>query len=90
MANKQSAIKHLRSSRRKQARNQIFRGRARSAVKKARRTIDTGHLEEAQEAVRVAGIALDKAAQKGVIHKNNAARRKSRLMQQLNKAERAA
>jgi len=90
LANKQSAIKHLRSSKRKQARNQIFRGRARTAVKKARHTIDAGRLEEAREDVRAASIALDKAAQKGIIHKNNAARHKSRLMQQLNKAERVA
>jgi small subunit ribosomal protein S20 len=40
--------------------------------------------------VRTAAVALDKAAAKGIIHKNNAARRKSRLMQQLNQMERAA
>jgi small subunit ribosomal protein S20 len=39
--------------------------------------------------VRLAAAALDKAAQKGIIHQNNAARRKSRLMQRLNQAERA-
>jgi small subunit ribosomal protein S20 len=90
LANKQSAIKRLRSSKRKQERNRVHFGRARTAVKKARRLMDAGHLEEAREAVQVAASALDKAAQKGVIHKNNAARRKSRLMQHLNKAERAA
>jgi small subunit ribosomal protein S20 len=52
--------------------------------------MDKGHLEEAREAVRVAVAALDKAAKKGIIHKNNAARRKSRLMRQLNQVERAA
>lgn len=52
--------------------------------------MDKGHLEEAHEAVRVAVAALDKAAKKGIIHKNNAARRKSRLMRQLNQVERAA
>jgi small subunit ribosomal protein S20 len=89
-ANKKSAIKHIRSSKRKRSRNQIHRGRARSAVKKARRLIDEGHLEEAQEAVRVAVSALDRAAGKGVIHKSKAARHKSRLMQRLNQANRAA
>jgi len=49
-----------------------------------------GQLEESREAVRVAVVALDRAAQKGIIHKNNAARRKSRLMQQLSQIERAA
>ncbi len=89
MANKKSAIKRLRSAKRRQLRNRNFRGQARTAVKKARQKIEAGRLEEAQEAVRVASVALDKAAQKGIIHKNNAARRKSRLMQQLNRAERA-
>jgi len=52
--------------------------------------MDEGRLEEAREAVRVAVSALDNAAQKGVIHKNNAARCKSRLMRHLNQIERAA
>jgi len=51
--------------------------------------MDEVRLEEAREAVRMAVSALDKAAEKGIIHKNNAARRKSRLMQRLNQAERA-
>ncbi len=74
---------------RRQARNKMYTSRARTAVKKARELIDAGHLEEAQEAVRLAVVALDKAAQKGIIHQNNAARRKSRLMHRLNQAERA-
>jgi small subunit ribosomal protein S20 len=90
LANTKSAIKHLRSAERRRLRNQVYTGRARTAVKKARRLIDAGRLEEAREAVRVAASALDKAAEKGIIHKNNAARRKSRLMRQLNQAERAA
>jgi small subunit ribosomal protein S20 len=49
--------------------------------------MDEGHLEEAREAVHVAVSALDKAAEKGIIHKNNAARRKSRLMRRLNQIE---
>jgi small subunit ribosomal protein S20 len=52
--------------------------------------IEEGHLEEAREAVKEAQAALDKAAQKGVIHKNKAARRKSRLMEQLNQLEEQA
>lgn len=68
----------------------MHKGRARTAVKKARLLIEAGKLEEAREAVRAAISALDRAAEKGVIHKNNAARRKSRLMQRLNQLERAA
>jgi len=52
--------------------------------------MEEGRLEEAREAVSVAISALDKAAEKGIIHKNNAARRKSRLMRRLNQIERAA
>jgi small subunit ribosomal protein S20 len=52
--------------------------------------MDRGDPEQAREAVRAAASALDKAAEKGIIHKNNAARRKSRLMRQLNQIERAA
>jgi small subunit ribosomal protein S20 len=90
LANTKSAIKRLRSAERRYLRNRAFRGRARTAVKKARLLIDRGQLEEGREAVRVAVSALDKAAVKGIIHKNNAARRKARLVQRLHQAERAA
>ena len=56
-------------------------------MKKARILIEAGNLDEAREAVRMATSALDRAAEKGIIHKNNAARRKSRLAQALNQAE---
>jgi small subunit ribosomal protein S20 len=52
--------------------------------------MDAGRLDEARKAVQVAVSALDKAAAKGIIHKNNADRRKSRLMRRLNQMERAA
>lgn len=90
MANTKSAIKRLRSAERRRLHNRVYSGRARTAVKKARQLITRGNLEEAREAVQVATRALDKAAAKGIIHRNNAARRKSRLMQQLNQAEKAA
>ena len=86
MANLKSSIKRIRSSRRKAAYNQIHRSTARTYVKKARRLIDEGNLEEAQQVVQQAIRALDRAAQKGVIHHNNAARRKSRLVKHLNQA----
>jgi len=87
VANIKSAIKRMRSSRRKQERNRVFRSQARTFVKKARTLIDEGQLDEAQEAVQQAISALDKAAEKGIIHKNNAARRKSRLVQHFNRAK---
>ena len=90
MPNKPSAAKRVRSSKRKEEINRVHRGRARTADKRARRLIEEGHLEEARKAVKEAQAALDKAAQKGVIHKNKAARRKSRLMEQLNELEQQA
>ena len=90
LANTKSAIKRLRSSERRRLHNRVYRGQARTAVKKARGLMAAGNLEEAREAVQAASRALDKAAAKGIIHKNNAARRKSRLMQRLNQAENAA
>lgn len=90
MANTRSAQKRLRSAERRRLHNRVYRGRTRTAVKKALLLIDEGRVEEAREAVRLAVSALDKAAEKGIIHKNNAARRKSRLAQYLNQAERAA
>jgi small subunit ribosomal protein S20 len=89
LANTQSAIKRLRSSERRRLRNRVYRGGARTAVKKARHLLETGQVEEAREAVQMAVCALDKAAAKGIIHKNNAARRKARLVHQLNLAEEA-
>jgi small subunit ribosomal protein S20 len=86
LANTQSAIKAMRNSERKRTQNKTYRSRARTYVKRARTLIDAGRLEEAQEAVRVAASVLDRAAQKGIIHENNAARRKSRLVRMLNRA----
>lgn len=90
MANTQSAIKRIRSSERKRRINQVHRSRARTYVKRARQLITSGNLEEAEAMAHQAASALDKAAQKGIIHKNKAARSKSRLMKQLNQAKQQA
>jgi small subunit ribosomal protein S20 len=87
LANLKSSIKRVRTSRRKAAHNQIVRSTARTYVKKARRLIEAGELDQAEQVVRQAVSALDKAAEKGVIHRNNAARRKSRLVKFLNQAK---
>ena len=83
MANIKSQIKRNRQNKKRRLHNRIFRGRARTFIKRARMAIDTEPQEVADAAVREAICALDKAAGKGVIHKNNAARRKSRLMRNL-------
>ena len=85
MANIHSAIKRNRSSKRRAVRNQTTRSKARSAVKDARVAIASG--EDVSKNVNAAASALDKAASKGIIHKRNAARRKSRLMKAAAKAQ---
>ncbi len=89
MANKQSAIKRIRSSGRKRLRNQLYRSRARTFIKRARQLAGEGNLEEAQAAAEQAITTLDKAAVRGIIHRNNASRRKSRLIRMLANAEQA-
>jgi small subunit ribosomal protein S20 len=86
LANLKSSIKRVRSSRRRAQHNQVTRSTARTYVKKARTLIEQGELDEAATVVNQAVKALDRAAQKGVIHRNNAARRKSRLVKALNQA----
>ncbi len=84
MANHASAIKRNRQNEKRRIHNRTYRNRARTLVKKAREAIASGDVAQAEEAVRLAQKDLDMAARRGVIHKRNAARRKSRLMQQLN------
>lgn len=84
MANIKSAIKRIRSSERKRARNKPVRTALKTYVRSAQAQIVAGN-DTSAEAVVNAISALDKAANKGIIHKNQAARRKSRLMAKLNK-----
>ncbi len=83
MANIKSAIKLNKQNEKRRILNRVYRGRARTFIARARVAIDGKDAEVAQAATLEAISALDKAAQKGVIHKNNAARRKSRLMKKL-------
>ena len=87
MANIKSQIKRNRQNIKRRARNRVVRGNFRTALRKARLAIESGDVEQANEAAKAATKALDKAAAKGVIHKNKAARQKSRLMQSLHSME---
>lgn len=87
MANLKSQIKRNRQNEKRRLRNRHYRGRARTFIKQARIEINEGNLEEAKSSTLAAIKALDKAAEKGVIHKNNASRRKSRLMKKLAELE---
>jgi small subunit ribosomal protein S20 len=82
-----SALKALRRDARKAGYRGKVRTTTRTEVKKTRALIASGKLVDAEKALQEAVSALDKAAEKGVIHKNNAARRKARLMTAFNKAK---
>ena len=78
MANIKSAEKRWRQSLKRRLRNRAVRTATRTQIKTVNRTIGAG--EPSEDALKLAIRSLDKAAEKGIIHPNNAARRKSRLM----------
>ncbi len=82
MANIKSQIKRNQQNEKRRLNNRNNRGSARTAVNQARAAFEAED-PNTKEAVLKAISVLDKAAEKGVIHKNNAARRKSRLMKKL-------
>jgi small subunit ribosomal protein S20 len=81
-----SAQKQARVASRRQLRNKSVRSEVKTNIIKAEKLIFTGELEAAREAVTVAVSSLDRAAEKQILHGNNAARRKARLLKKLNKA----
>ena len=82
MANIKSQIKRNRQNEARRLRNKGVRSELKTRVKRAVTTAEQGD-DQAAEALRLAVKRLDKAAAKGVIHKNQAARRKSRLMKRI-------
>lgn len=86
MANIKSAEKRARQNVKRFERNRILRVTARTHIKQARAAIAAGDSAAAQEAIAKAEVALDRAASKGVIHSNNASRRKSRIQLAYNRA----
>ena len=84
MANTRSAEKRMRQSEKRRVRNAGIRSGVRTAVKSVRSAIESGSVDEARVQWSRTIKVLDKAATKGVVHKNAVARRKSRLTRQLN------
>jgi small subunit ribosomal protein S20 len=86
MPNNAAAEKRMRQEQKRRLHNRSIKSIVKTQITKARQAIttDSASTEDAQDAVRAAVSELDRAAKKGVIHPNNAARRKSRLMKQLN------
>ena len=85
MANIKSQIKRNRQNERRRLRNKGVRSELKTRVKRATQATETG-ADDAAEALRLAVKRIDKAAARGVIHKNQAANRKSRLMKRLGRA----
>jgi len=81
-----SAIKAHRQSMKRRLRNRAVKSATKTAIKRATDAIVGGDIDAAREAVRAAIRTLDRAAQKGVLHPNNAGRRKSRLLLRYNAA----
>lgn len=86
MANSKSAEKRARTNERRRRRNQAYRSATRTLVRKAERAVAADVTAATATTVGDAISKLDKAASKGIIHRNTAARKKSRLMAHFNKA----
>jgi small subunit ribosomal protein S20 len=79
VANIKSQIKRVKTNEKRRQRNKSVRSSVRTAVRKFREAVEAGDAEKATELQKAAAKALDKAASKGVIHKNQAANRKSAM-----------
>ncbi|GAB4268657.1 MAG: 30S ribosomal protein S20 [Deferrisomatales bacterium] len=83
MANHKSALKRMRQDDKRRLRNKAVRTRYRNLIKAVRVAVEAGDAAQAEEALKAAAPYLQRAASKGVIHKNKAARHISRLTRQV-------
>jgi len=86
LAHTRSARKRVRSSIVRRSNNRSARSQIKTYIAKAEKVIHNGDFETAEGSVKQAISTIDKKVQKGIIHRNNAARRKSHLMKKLNRA----
>ena len=89
MANIKSQIKRIKQNEKAHQRNKAVKSALKTHVRKFREAADSGNVEEATQALRVATRQLDKAVSKGIIHKNQAANRKSAIAQRLAELQKA-
>lgn len=87
MANIKSAEKRIRQNQKRRERNRSARTKMRNAVKRVRRALDEGDVETAEELLPEAIRVIDTAAGKDVVHRNKAARTKSRLIRAVRRAK---
>lgn len=86
MANIKSAIKRIKVIETKTLRNRMVKSSVKTFIKKFEETIAAGNIEDAKRQYPRVSHVIDKAAAKGILHHNTAARKKSRLAIKLNKA----
>ncbi len=87
MPNSPSAKKRQRQNEKRRLANRTIKSAMRTQIRKVREAVDEGNLELAETEARVASKRLDRAGSKGVIHRNTAARTKSRLQHMIKKAK---
>lgn len=85
MANIKSQIKRIRTNEKARQRNKSVKSELKTRVRRVREAIEAGDKETATTALEKASRKLDKAVSKGVIHRNQAANRKSKLAKQVDK-----
>lgn len=90
MANIKSQKKRIKTNEKRRLRNKAYKSELKTLVRKTREAIAAGDAEVAESELRVAARKLDKAVSKGVIHKNQAANRKSKLAKQVAALARSA
>ncbi|MEJ5251300.1 MAG: 30S ribosomal protein S20 [Chthonomonadetes bacterium] len=84
MANLKSSLKDIKRNAKRRLRNRSAKAAMKTFIKKAKAAAATGDVEVIKQALAQACSAIDKTAERGIIHKNQAARRKSRLMRYVN------
>ena len=84
MANIKSQMKRIKTNEIRTERNKAYKSELRTWIRKTREAVAAGDADKAKDALRTAGQKLDKAVSKGVIHKTQAANKKSALTKQVN------
>lgn len=84
MANIKSQKKRILTNEKARLRNNTYKSELRTAVRKVNAAVEAGNKDEALDALRFAAKKFDKAVSKGVLHKNNAANKKSGLSKRVN------
>jgi small subunit ribosomal protein S20 len=90
VANIKSQIKRIKTNEKRRLRNKSVKSAVRTAIRRFREAVETGNMDEIIARQRYASRALDKAASKGVIHRNQAANKKSAMAHRVNSLTRNA